>query len=667
MSHPISGVRCAAIVGPQSSGKTSLLRALMRRTGARDAESFGDASAEARKWEMTTDPNYVRFDYLDDAWRVVDCPGSVELLQDSLPFMKSVDVVIVVVEPDAERVNALYDYLHFLDKENVPHCLFINKMDDANMRVRDILSALQTASDRPLVLRQAPIREGEKIVGAVDLVSERAWRYREGEASELIEIPEGMRTRETEARDELLDTLADFDDALLEQLLEDKTPPAAAIYDYISNDFAQDLIVPVFLGSAQYGHGVTRLLKFLRHESPDVSVSASRFAAAGLGENAAVVVKTAHAAHAGKLSVARVLKGAFKDGDPLCGGRMSGLLQLHGETREKIGEAQAGELIAIPRTDELQTGDLIVDGAVKSKHAFPVLAPVYLAALRAKRAQDDVKLSESLAKLCEEDPSLNIDRREATHELVLQGRGEVHLRLAAARLKDRFNVEVDSAPPRAAYMETIRAPIEEHARHKKQSGGHGQFADIKVKILPRARGEGFEFTDKVTGGVVPKQFIPAVQHGVVEGLTRGPLGFPVVDVGVILYDGQHHSVDSSEMAFKIAGRQAMSEGLPKCNPILLEPIFEAVIDVPNTFTNKVHSLVAGRRGQILGFDAKPGWPGWDQMRVYLPEAALSDLIIDLRSLTQGCGRYEAKFDHYQELMGKEADIVINERRGELAA
>ena len=246
--------------------------------------------------------------------------------------------------------------------------------------------------------------------------------------------------------------------------------------------------------------------------------------------------------------------------------------------------------------------------------------------------------------------------------MLLWGQGEIHLKLALERLKSKFNVSTVSARPKVPYRETIRKAVSQHGRFKRQSGGHGQFGDVHVEIKPLPRGKGFEFVDKIVGGSVPKQYIPAVETGAKEYLQRGPLGFPVVDVSVTLFDGQYHSVDSSDQAFKTAGRLAMQEGLPNCEPVLLEPIYEVVISVPSEFTAKVHGLISGRRGQILGFAGKPGWDGWDEVKCQMPQAELQDLIIELRSLTFGVGSFDWRFDHLQELTGKLAERVVQQRQ-----
>ena len=666
--------RCAALVGPYTSGKTTLLEALLLQTGAIhrkgsvvEGSSLGDSVPEARARQMSTEPNFAHCDYLGETWSFIDCPGSIELAQDTHSALMGVDVAVVVASPEPERSLTLAPIFKFLDDYQIPHILFVNKMDKASVRVRDLLESLQSVSDRPLVLRQVPIRDGEEVTGFVDLVSERAWRYNLDKQSDLIEMPEQVKGREAEARQELLESLADFDDGLLEQLLEDRVPASEEIYAQIGKDLAGDLIVPVLFGSAEQGHGIPRLLKTLRHDTPEPAVTAARLGVPGEGAGlAATVIRTYHQPHTGKMSIARIWRGAVKDGDSLGDERVSGLYRLMGGENQKIDSAGVGELVALGRMDSLRSGDLLTESG-RSEDAgllWPETPkPVFGLAIRPHNRQDEVKLTASLGKLIEEDPSLVLEHNDDTNELLLRGQGDIHLKLAVDRLKNRYNVEVDAARPQTAYKETIRRGTKQHSRFKRQTGGHGQFGDVQVEINPLPRGKGFEFVDKVVGGSVPRQYIGAVEHGAKEYLSRGPLGFPVVDVSVTLFDGQHHSVDSSDQAFKTVGRLAMAEGMPNCDPVLLEPIYEVTISVPNEFTNKVHSLVSGRRGQILGFEMQAGWKGWDALKCHLPEAELQDLIIELRSLTVGVGSFDWRFDHLQELTGKLADQVISQRQG----
>ena len=675
-TKPAAKPRCAVIVGPYTSGKTTLMEALLHGAGAihrkgsvPEGNTVGDPSPEARARQMTVEANFAHAEYLGEQWSFIDCPGSVELSQDARFALMAADVAILVAEPELERALTLAPVLRFLDEYQIPHLLFVNKMDKANVRIKDLLEALQAVSPKPLVLRQVPIREGDDVTGVVDLVSERAWRYQEGKPSDLIEMPEAVKDREAEARQEMLESLADFDDDLLEQLLEDKIPPTEEVYGQLTKDLSEELIVPVFLGSAEHENGIVRLWKALRHEVPEADKTAERLGIPTGGLFTATVIKTLHQSHTGRLCIARLWHGHVEDNMTIAGERVSGLYHLMGGENRKIAKAEAGDLVALGRLEEAATGDLLTESGRdrdSGMHWPGVKSPVYALAVVPHNRQDEVKLTTSIGKLIEEDPSLSIEHNADTHQMLLWGQGEIHLKLAVERLKSKYHVEVEVSPPLTAYKETIRKGTTQHSRFKRQTGGHGQFGDVQVEIKPLPRGQGFEFVNKIVGGAIPRNYIPAVEHGVKEYLVRGPLGFPVVDVQVTLFDGQYHSVDSSDQAFKTAGRLAMSEGLPNCGPVLLEPIYQVTISVPQDYTNKIHGLVSGRRGQILGFEPRPGWDGWDDLKANMPQSEVQDLVIELRSLTLGVGSFAWKYDHLQELSGKPADQVISARQEQLA-
>ena len=670
---PPSLPRAAALVGPFASGKTSLLEALLFRADAiarqgriKDGSTVGDSSPEARARLMSVEPNVASASYLGESWTLIDCPGSVEFQQDAYNALSVVDTALVVVEPDPARAVMVAPLLKFLDERGIPHLIFINKVEVAGSRLKETLEALQAVSERPLVLREIPIREGDKVVGFVDLVSERAYKYQPGKPSDIIRIPEALLDEERQARQELLERLADFDDHLLEELLEEVVPPRDEIYGDLTKDLSGDLVVPVFFGSAENDAGITRLWKALRHEGPDPTVTAARLGIAAEGGPVARVFKTIHAAHTGKLGFARVFRGGFSDGQSVEGGRITGLYTMPGGTQSKVAKVAVGEVAAFGRLDGIATLDLIGAAEPALQAPPPQLEPLFGLALTAERKGDDVKLSGAIAKLVEEDPSYHFEHNAEFAELVLWGQGEIHLLVAIDRLKGRFNLQVSTRKPTVPYKETIRKSTSVHGRHKKQSGGHGQFGDIHIDIAPLGRGEGFRFVDKIVGGVIPRQYIPAVEEGVRDFLAQGPLGFPVVDLAVTLTSGSFHSVDSSDMAFKTAARIAMSEGLPQCEPVLLEPVLKVEISVPAEFTSKAQRIISGRRGQILGYDAKPGWPGWDAVSAYLPQAEMGDLIVELRSLTMGVGTFSWAFDHLQEISGRAADKVVEERKAALA-
>ena len=666
--------RCAALVGPYLSGKTTLLEAILSLTGAtqrrgsvRDGNTVGDGTPEARARQMSTELSVATTDYLGDSWTFIDCPGSIELLQDSYHALMVCDAAVVVCEPEPQKVLTLAPLLRFLDDHAIPHLLFINKMDNSGTSVRATLEALQALSDRPLVLREVPIRDGEQVTGFVDLVSERAFRWTPGQRSQLISLTEGLGEREQEARTGLLESLADFDDELLEKVLEDITPSANEIYAGLTRDLQEDLIVPVFFGAAESMFGITRLLKALRHEAPEPQKAAARLGVEGEEDACAVVFKTLHAAHTGKLSFVRVLAGEVTDGMTLGGERVAGVSRALGQKLDKQPRAGLGEVVALGRLEGAATGQVLSASASRPAADWPApITPMFAVAIHAAQRSDEVKLTGALSRLVDEDASLSFGHDPDTGEFLLWGQGEMHLAIAIDRLRNRFHIQVVHHRPQVPYKETIRSGVSQHARHKKQSGGHGEFGDVHVDIGPLPRGSGFTFNDTITGGAVPKQYIPAVETGVREYLQRGPLGFPVVDIAVTLTDGQFHTVDSSEMAFRKAAQLAMREGMPKCDPVLLEPIFSVRIAVPTDFTSRVQRIVAGRRGQILGYEAKTAWNGWDEVSVLLPQSEMHGLIVELRSATLGVGTFAGQFDHLQELSGKLADDVVSQRAQSLA-
>jgi len=636
--------RSVALVGPYSSGKSTLFEALMEAAGTPVKRP-----ADPRNRPMTTEIRLGHCSYLGDAWSVLDCPGSIEFAYETRCALAMVDLAVVVCEPAPARALTVAPVLKLLADEGVPHMLFINKIDTLEGSVADTLAALQGFAGSPLVLRQVPIMDGETVSGYVDVVSERAYRYRKGQPSELMQVPSAMQDSEQEALNKLVEVLADHDDALLEKVLEDIKPTTAEIYSDLRKDLAAGAVIEVLLGAAESAGGVRRLWKALRHDTPAPRETAARKAIDADGPPLAQVFKTVHAGHTGKLSYARIWRGTIKDGVTLGSTRLGGIYRMPGGELAKVAEATEGELVALGRLDGVPTGATVSPGATAEQLPFPEPpAAVYSLAIATADHKDDVKLNGALQKQREADPTLIMVHEQDTSETVLHGQGEMHLNSTVERLARDYGLKVTTHKPQVAYKETIRRAVHEHGRLKKQSGGHGQFADVKIDIAPRERGAGFEFVDKIVGGAVPRNFIPAVAEAAEEASKKGPFGFPVVDISVTLVDGGFHSVDSSDMAFKTATSVAMKEGLVKADPILLEPIDRVTISVPNEFTPRAQRLLTGRRGQILGFAEKAGWPGWDDVEALVPEAELHDLIIDLRSQTLGLGTYRRYFDHLAE-------------------
>jgi elongation factor G len=675
-----SGPRCIALVGPFQSGKTTLLEAILARTGVIGRQgtvdagtTVGDGSKEARHHRMSVEISVATTNFMGDSYTFVDCPGSVEFVHDMRAALPAVDAAVVVCELDEKKVPQLQLILRELEQQNIPRFLFVNKIDKADSTIHDVLTLLQPASRNKLLLRQIPTFSGELITGFVDLALERAFVYKEHAQSEVIPLEGDALDREKTARFSMLETLADHDDELMEQLLEDIQPPRDKVFDDLAKELREGLVCPVLMGSATRTNGVLRLMKALRHEAPGIADTAKRLSVKAGNDPVVYVLKTLHTSHGGKMSIARVLNGQVGDGTIFVtperdAGRVAGVFKLLGQTTEKRGPAQAGETVALGKLEHANTGHTLTAG--KQPHA-PVAnvapyAPVLAIAVVAKERKDDVKLGQALSKLLEEDPSISVVHNAEAHEVVMWGQGEMQLRVATERLADRFSVATTSHKPTVGYRETIKKPIVQRGRHKKQSGGHGQYGDVVLDIKPLPRGSGFTFAEEIKGGVVPRNYIPSVEEGVIEALKHGPLGFPVVDIAAKLVDGSYHTVDSSDMAFQLAGRLAVHEGLPQCHPVLLEPIYQVEIVCPSEATAKMNALMSGRRGQILGFDTREGWNGWDVVRVQMPESEIGDLIVEVRSATAGVGSFTFKFDHMAELTGRTADQIIAARKSAAA-
>jgi elongation factor G len=661
-----AGPRAVAILGPYGSGKTSLLEsiaaitgAIPRKGGVAAGTSLGDDSAEARARQMSVETNVLSTRFLGEDFTFIDCPGSIELMADTLGVLPGIDAAIVVCEPESAKAPMLQPVFKLLADAHIPHFVFINKFDKARGGFRALLAALQEACELPLLLRQIPIWDQGAAAGFVDLALERAYNWRPHAPSAVVDIANVRR--EKEARFQMLEKLADHDEHLMEELLGDVEPSATEVFDDLRRELGDALLVPVLLGSAEGDNGVRRLLKALRHEVPDVTRAAERSGAKG--GTVLQVLKTLHGGHGGKQSLVRVLSGSIKEGQMLYGpngeARIAGISSLVGSHALKRATAEAGDVVALARLEPFVTGDTLSATKGGGGHvAMALPPPVYRLAIEARDRKDEVKLTAAIAKLCEEDPSLHLEQNGEMHEMLLAGQGEIHLKLAVDKLQSRFGLALTTKPARVPYRETIRKGVTSRGRHKRQSGGHGQFGDCVLEIAPLPRGSGFVFQDRIKGGVVPRQWIPSVEKGVREYLKSGPLGFPVVDVTVALTDGSYHSVDSSDAAFQTAGRLAMSEGMPDCAPVLLEPVMHVAIHVPNDATAKVNGVIGSRRGVPLGFDARPGWRGWDTVRAEMPLSEVGDLIVDLRSLTQGLGTYEMEFDRLVELNGKLADQIV---------
>lgn len=630
-------MRVVTIIGPSQSGKTTLAKALASLEGpaGKPVKVAGVGSATP-------------FCFLDEDWAVIDMDGGTENLSHAGPTVAAADAAVLCVSADAEAADLVAPYLRLLEDSDVPSILFINKADAAQSRVSEIAAALQTYCNHHIVLRQVPMREGGEIVGAVDLISERAWKYQDGQRSALMEIPAEMQDRESEARTELLETLADFDDALLEQLIEDKQPLAGDIYDVATQTLQHHDLVPTLIGAAENGNGVLRLMKFLRHEAPDVSVARARLSKGGQALAASVLADQVK--HLGKTVLLRALTGDLAVGTEVGGDTLGGLTDLRSGA-DKVPEGSLGLAV---KSDQLALGHSYSD---KARLSLPAWAeahePRYRRVISPSHERDEARLSGALERMKEIDPALKIEVDPQSGHAILGAQGPLHMKRLQNNLKEVFNIEVDDSPVPPALRETILRQVKHSYRHRKQSGGAGQFADVQIQIQPRSRGAGFEFDDTVKGGAVPKSHIPSVQAGAIEALEVGPNGYPVVDVAVTLLDGKHHAVDSSDYAFRMAGKAAVREAVVEAGTVVLQPIMKVRIHVPSVISGGLVPVVSGLKGQILGFEAHEYAAGWDVFEAMLPMAAQDGLNTALASASRGTGWFDAMFDHYTEVYEKD--------------
>ncbi len=642
-------MRAFTVLGPSQSGKSTLVRRLAALDG-------GTASSE------TIDPlTLTCFDYLGEPWCALDLPGGSEYALLAQGALMASDAAVLVVPPDPGAAMLCAPYLRVIEASGTPCVLFVNKMDATDARVRDIVSELQAYSNHTIVLRQIPIREGDQVVGAVDLISERAWRYRDGQQSALVEMPQGpVAEREAEAREALLEHMSEYDDALLEELVEDRTPATGALFEIASRELRDNVLIPAFVGAAERSNGVTRLMKALRHEAPGPEALRKR-----LGGARAVAFQAQVRKHLGKAVALRALEDGVTQGGTLAGGNLGGLLRPGGGGN--LGTLAAGAVALAVKSDHLSAGQPLGPSAALPRPDWAMRQPPNLARVLIPGSErDEVRLSAALARLAETDPFIALETEEETGQHILRTQGPQHLRRLLAELESDFGLAVETRTAQITWRETISGRVEVKYRHRKQSGGAGQFADVALTLTPRPRGEGFAFDEVVKGGAVPRNYIPSVAEGAREAMERGPLGFPVIDVGVTLTDGKHHAVDSSDHAFRTAGRMGTREGLAQAGPLLLQSIDRVDIHVPSACSGALVSLISGLKGQVLGFDRDPDFRGWDLFRATLPASAREDLLSQLAGATQGTAWLEARFDHYEDVYGREAETISKARLAALA-
>lgn len=671
----ITRLRDVAVVGPHHSGKTTLTEALLAHCGAiprrgsvHDGTTTTDFEPECIGHAQSTCVSFAYTACGNVELNLIDCPGFVDFFEETKQAMLAADAAIVVLDPDPGRIMQTQALVDFIESRKMPHLFVVNKMDREGADFIGTLAALRDAYGLHVVPEHLPIGAGPEFKGYVDLVEQVAYAFDPDGKEHQVEMDASVRDNVGRYRRELLEALGDFDDTLLEELLEDKEPSKDEVIKDLTQDASHDLIAPVLVSAALTGIGMNALVAAVERlfPAPDTlprtDIDGRELAVKNDGPIVAQICKTT-VNQQGKLSMARVLTGTLKADSQLVVSsrnnatvRSSGLYRLQGKKQNPVAEAGPGSIVGIARMESVGTGDTIVSpGCDVVMPTVPLSDPMFAVAVRPKEKLDESKLSQSLARLIEEDPALRVGRAEFTNELQLLGSGEVHVSTALERLARKYNLMLDAKEPAIAYRTTITGSTEVHARYKHQTGGHGQFADIKVRIEARPRGNGVTFEDKIVGGVVPRNFIPAVERGVREALERGPInGYPVVDVHVVLYDGQYHDVDSSDQAFRTAGSMAMRDGIPKCKPVVLEPIVRLDAEVPNAYASSALSQVTTKRGQVLAFEPSER-TGFHHIAAFVPQSELSHYITELRTISQGLGTFRWKHDRFEVVPQKIAE------------
>jgi elongation factor G len=671
----IARLRNIAFVGAHHAGKTTLVEAILAHTGAigrrgsiADGTTVTDHEPEDTAHLQSTTVGFAHTTAGDFEITIVDTPGFIDFFEETKQALAGVDAAVVVIEADPARIVQTQAIVDHLESTHMPHIFVVNKMDRPGADFSQTLAALQSAYGRHVVAEQLAIGSAEHFAGYIDLAQMTAYRFTAEPGGTLAEkqepIPADLEEPARRLHVELLEAMADFDDRLMEELLEGVEPPLEEIERDLCAECSHDQVVPVLVAAGASGAGVAALVRAIEKwfpspaEAPHLDAEGRPIAPDPGAPVVVRIIKTSIHPQSGKLSIARVLSGTIKADATLANvskrdekARLGGLYRLQGKKQEPITEAGPGTIVALARLDTVATGDTLTSNGHKALlPRVPVAEPVFAVAIKPKERIDEAKISQMLARIVDEDPALQLQRADVTHELLLLGSGEQHVSIAVERLARKYKVEVETAAPTIPYQETITGGTEIHSRYKHQTGGHGQFGDVWLRFEPRERGAGVTFEEKIVGGVVPRQFIPAVEKGVREALTHGTSGYPVTDLHVTLYDGQYHDVDSSEQSFRTAAGMGVREALPKCNPVVLEPIAYVQVTVPTTYTSTVIQQLTGKRGQILGMNPAER-TGFDVVEAFVPAVELSRYITELRTATQGLGTYSWRHERYDPVPG----------------
>ena len=684
MSEKIEGLRNIALVAHSGAGKTSLAEAMLYDSGTikrlgrvEDGNTAMDFEPEELKRMSSISSGFHQYDWKKHTINLIDTPGDQNFFSDTRSCLQAADSVVVVIDAvDGIKVQTEQAW-DFAAEFNQPCVIFINKLDRERA---DFSLAFQATAEifkpKPIIL-QLPIGTEAGFKGVVDLISGKAFEYDENGKAQKIEIPADMQESVESEKENLIENIAEADDELVERYLEGEALTQQELAAALRKGTLARLFVPVVCGSATRNIGIDLLMDLIVDALPSpLDRGAKTGVDPATGKEvervpdpeapfSGFVVKTLADPYAGRLTFFKVVSGilgtdgTFYNANKEAKERFNQLLTITGKEQKPASGAGPGSIVAVAKLKETVTGDTLCDDANKIVYQCAEPLPSLISfAIEAKSQGDEDKIFISLSKLLEEDPALKLDRISETREILLSGLGQIHVETAVEKLKRKFNVEAILKTPKVPYRETIKKKVRVQGKHKKQTGGHGQFGDCWIQMEPLPRGQGFEFVDAIVGGAIPKTYIPAVEKGIIESAQKGVLaGFPCVDFKATLDFGSFHAVDSSEMAFKVAGSLAYKKACEDAQPVLLEPIMNVTITTPEDFMGDIMGDLNSRRGKVLGMDNA----GKNQIiKANVPMAEFQTYAPDLRSMTGGRGMYSMEFSHYDEVPAQIAEKIVEE-------
>ncbi|MCY3926252.1 MAG: elongation factor G [bacterium] len=667
-TYPTERIRNVALVGAGGAGKTMLAEAMLFRAGVLDRmggiearNTVCDHEPEEREAGSSQVMALATFEWNDCKINLLDTPGSFDFAAEQWAAMAVADLVVLVVDATTGVDHALAEAWRRAAAAEIPRLIFVNKLDREYVSFDSVLEQLAETFGSGVAPLELPISEGPGFCGVADLLSDDAWLYEDGATTETP-IPAEMADRAGSVRESLVEGIVVADDDLLERYLEGEVPSTEELEGTLGAGVAAATVFPVVCGSATVPIGVDRLCNYICGVGPSplaarpmVDTADEPVAPTADGGPALVVFKTTVDPYLGTVSVFKLARGTLSADTVLVNSRTGDservrtIFRLRGASSEPVSELAAGDIGAAAKLADTATGDTLGDGSLELA-APPRPEPMLSFAVVPRSKADEEKLSNALRRMCGEDPSLRVTRLAETRQTLLSGLGDMHLRTSLKRIERKFNVGVDIEDLRIPFRETITAKAAAEGKHKKQTGGHGQFGIAHIRIEPLPRGAGFEFADEISGGVIPRQYIPAVEAGIREAMEGGGAhGYPVVDLRATVYDGKHHSVDSSEMSFKMAGRLAFNAAMSEARPVVLEPVSRVDVRVPGECLGDVIGDLSSRRAIVQGTDT--GDYGNQHIRALVPESELVRYAIDLRSITGGRGSFTADHDHYAVLPG----------------